>query len=200
MAPAGASGASPAAPSGPAPSVAEQTEDARNLALRILTAAPKSRAQLAEQLARRGVEESVAAPLLDRFVEVGLLDDAELAGMIVRTRFAEKRQSRRVIALELGRKGIDPETAQRALEQIDDVDESEALLALARARLRRTAGLDRDTRIRRALGALGRKGYPPGAAMQSIRAVLAEESQAQDERSDDDVPGDVTHEDWDSSV
>ena len=173
----------------PAPplSVLEQEEHARELALRILTAAPKSRAQLAQRLTAKGVEESITERLLNRFEEVGLLDDAALAAMIVRTRFAEKKQSRRAIAQELGRKGLSGPVAEVALAQLDDDDESVAALDLARVRLRRTAGLSRDVRMRRALGALGRKGYSSGVAMASIRAALAEE-----EATSDDGGADLT--------
>ena len=162
----------------PAPSLQEQEENARERALRILTAAPKSRAQLAQRLTAHGVDQAITERLLDRFEEVGLLDDAELAAMIVRTRFAEKKQSRRAIAQELNRKGISGPVAEAALSQLDDDDESRAALDLARGRLRRTVGLSPEVRIRRALGALGRKGYSPGVAMTSIRAALAEESDA----------------------
>ena len=162
----------------PALSQHEQEERARELALRILTAAPKSRAQLAQRLTANGVDESITERLLDRFEQVGLLDDAELAAMIVRTRFAEKKQSRRAIAQELKRKGISGPVAEAALDQLDDDDESRAALELARGRLRRTVGLATEVRIRRALGALGRKGYPPGVAMASIRQALAEEGDA----------------------
>ena len=165
----------------PAPPLSqqEQEEHARELALRMLTAAPKSRAQLAQRLAAKGVEDGIAGRLLDRFEQVGLLDDAELAAMIVRTRFAEKKQSRRAIAQELNRKGIRGPVAEAALDQLDDDDESQAALDLARSRLRRTVGLSREVRIRRALGALGRKGYSSGVAMASIRAALAEEGDAE---------------------
>lgn len=168
----------------PPPSLAEQEERARELALRILTAAPKSRAQLAQRLAAKGVDESITERLLDRFEQVGLLDDGELAAMIVRTRFAEKKQSRRAIAQELNRKGISGPVAEAALDQLDDEDESQAALELARGRLRRTAGLSPEVRIRRALGALGRKGYSPGIAMTSIRAALAEEGDDADREWD----------------
>ncbi|SDC70578.1 regulatory protein [Sanguibacter gelidistatuariae] len=176
----------PAPPSSPL----EQEERARNLALRMLTAAPKSRAQVEERLAAKEVDEAIICRLLDRFEQVGLLDDAELAAMIVRTRFAEKKQSRRAIAQELSRKGIPVHIAAAALDQLDDDDESAAALEIARARLRRTQGLSPDTRIRRALGALGRKGYSSGVAMASIRAALAEEGAVE---VDDDARFDAGH-------
>ncbi len=106
---------------------------------------------------------------------VGLLDDAQLAATIVRTRFSERGQTRRAIAQELRRKGIDPETADEALAQVDDRDEAGAAVEVARKKLRQTASLDRSVRVRRALGTLGRKGYSSGVAMQAIQTVLTEE-------------------------
>ena len=167
-------------PAVPELSLFEQQEEARAIVLRILAAAPKSRAQLEASLARKGIDEHVAGALLDRFEDVGLVDDEDYAARIVRTRFAERHQARRAIAHELTRKGIAPETAERALGQVDADDEAAAALDLARSRLRRTASLARDVRIRRAMGALSRKGYSPGVAMASIHEVLGEEAQVDD--------------------
>ncbi|MBT0995784.1 recombination regulator RecX [Cellulomonas sp. DKR-3] len=146
---------------------------ARAIALRQLTAAPRSRAQLAEAMARRDVPEEVADRVLDRFTEVGLIDDAEYARMVVRTRHAERGLSRRAIAMELRRKGVLEEDAAPALEQIDTDDEESAARALVRRKLRTTGGLDTATRMRRTQGALGRKGYPPGLVARLVREELA---------------------------
>jgi regulatory protein len=48
---------------------------ARAIVLRLLTGAPRSRAQLADALARKDVPEDVAARVLGRFTEVGLIDE-----------------------------------------------------------------------------------------------------------------------------
>lgn len=122
------------------------------------------------------VDESVAAALLDRFEDVGLIDDAAYARAIVRTRFAERHLARRAIAQELSRKGISAEHALEALEQIGPDDEQVAAEHLVRVRLRRTEGLPAEVRTRRALAALVRKGYAPGVALASIRAALATEA------------------------
>lgn len=149
--------------------------------LRILTAAPKSRAELAQSLARKGYPEHVVLPLLDRYEEVGLVDDAQYAEMIVRTRHAERGLSRRAISSELRRRGIAEDVSSTALEQVDDDSEADAARDLARARLRRTAGLDRDVRVRRAVGALARKGYSPGLAFEVVQRELdREEADAPD--------------------
>src|SRR6266571_7802107 len=48
---------------------------ARGLCLQLLSVAPRTRAELATALDRRGVPENVAAEVLGRFAEVGLIDD-----------------------------------------------------------------------------------------------------------------------------
>lgn len=158
---------------------------ARAIVLRRLTGSAQSRAQLADALARRDVPQDVATRVLDRFTEVGLVDDAEYARMFVRTRHAERGLSRRALGVELRRKGIDDETAGAALEGVDDDDEEHAARDLVRRRLRSTVGLDRDVRVRRTYGALARKGYPGGLVSRLVREELAAEGEA-----DDDLGGD----------
>nr|WP_146833677.1 regulatory protein RecX [Cellulomonas hominis] len=168
--------------SGAAASDAEPDPEsvARAIALRQLTAAPRSRAQLAEAMARRDVPEAVAERVLDRFTEVGLVDDAAYAEILVRSRHAERKLSRRALAQELRRKGVDHEIAREALEQVDDEDEEQAARALARKKLAATRGLDRDVRLRRAYGALGRKGYGGSLVSRVVREELAAEGAAED--------------------
>lgn len=158
---------------------------ARAIALRQLTSAPRSRSQLEEAMARRDVPEDVAARVLDRFTEVGLIDDAEYARMLVRTRHAERGLSRRAIAVELRRRGIDEETATAALEQVDADDETQAARALVRRKLTATASLDTETRLRRVMGTLGRKGYSPSLVLRLAREELAAEG---DDAGPDDDP------------
>ena len=133
----------------------DQESVARAIALRLLTSSPRSRAQLAEAMARKDVPDEVAERVLDRFTEVGLIDDAEYARMVVRTRHAERGLSRRAIAVELRRRGIDDELAGDALAQVDADDEEAAARTLVRRKLASTSGLDAQTRSRRTFAALG---------------------------------------------
>lgn len=150
---------------------------ARAVALRLLTGAPRSRAQLAEAMARRDVPEDVAERVLDRFTEVGLVDDAAYAEVLVRSRHAEKGLSRRALAMELRRRGVDPATAAEALEQVEDSDEESAARVLVRRKLASTRGLDREVRVRRTSAMLGRKGYGGGLVSRLVREELAAEGQ-----------------------
>ncbi len=158
-------------------------EVARTIALRSLDAAPRSRHQLGERLVRKGVAPEVAERVLDRFTEVGLLDDAAYARMLVSSRRASRGLAPRALALELRRAGIDPATAEAALAQLADeqVDSDEELAAqLVRRRLRSMRGLAHDVALRRLVGMLARKGYSPSFAARVAREILRTEG----------VPGD----------
>jgi regulatory protein len=146
-------------------------ERAREIALRILAGAPRSAAQLREALLAREVIEPIVDEVIARYREVGLIDDAGLAQMIARTRHLERGQSRRAIAQELRRKGFEPEDVSSALAQVSDDDERDAAQALAERRWSALAGVPRDTRVRRVVALLGRKGYAPGVAFDLVRRL-----------------------------
>lgn len=148
---------------------------ARAIALRLLTGAPRSRAQLAEAMARKDVPEPIAEQVLDRFEDVGLIDDAEYAAILVRSKHAERGLARRALAVELARKGIDPETAQSALATIDREDEDTVARELVHRRARASRGLEREKRVRRLVGMLARKGHSPSSAFRIVSDVLDEE-------------------------
>ena len=144
---------------------------ARAIALRLLTGAPRSRHQLAEALARRGVDEAVADRVLDRFVEVKLIDDAQYAQMLVRSQRESRGLARRALAQELRRRGIGDDDAAAALSAVDDEAEEASARDLLRRRMRSGPGIDPAVQARRALGMLARKGYPPGLSSRLIREM-----------------------------
>jgi hypothetical protein len=86
---------------------------AREICLRLLTDRARTRQELASALARKGVPAEAAAEVLDRFGEVGLIDDAAFAGQWVRSRTRHRGLGRRAIAVELRRKGVADESRGR---------------------------------------------------------------------------------------
>ena len=146
---------------------------ARTILLDQLTGRSRSRHELAEKLASRGVPTEVGARLLDRFEEVGLVNDAAFARAWVTGRQSAKGLARRAIAQELRRKGVDDEVAREALDELDPDDELAAARALVRKKRRTLRGVDDVTATRRLVGALARKGYPPGLAYTVVREELA---------------------------
>ncbi len=145
---------------------------ARTILLDQLTGRARSRKELADKLASKLVPDDVARRLLDRFEEVGLVDDEAFARAWIGSRQPGKGLARRALAQELRRKGIDDEVAREALDEIDPNDELEAARALVRKKLRSLRGVDEVTRTRRLAGLLARKGYPAGLAFAVVREEL----------------------------
>jgi regulatory protein len=152
---------------------ADQEAVARKILLDQLTGQARTRSELAAKLARKGVPGDLAARLLDRFEEVGLVDDEAFARSWVQSRQPGKGLARRALAQELRRKGVDDEVARVALDEVDPDDEVEAARTLVRRKLRTVARLDRDVAVRRLTGMLARKGYPAGICFRVVREELA---------------------------
>lgn len=154
---------------------ADQEEVARKILLDQLTGQARSRQQLAEKLRAKNVPEPVATRLLDRFEEVGLIDDEAFARMWVSHRGAGAHRglATRALAAELRRKGVDDEVAKAALEDVDPEEERETARRLVRGKLRSVARVDDTTATRRLVGMLARKGYGSGVAFAVVREELA---------------------------
>lgn len=147
---------------------------ARQIVLRQLALAPRSRRQLRDKLAQRGCPEDVAERVLDRMTEVGLVDDEAYAAMLVRSQQAGRGLATRALARELRTKGVDDETARAALEQVSPEHERDQAERLVAKKLRTMHGLDATVQTRRLAGMLARKGYPADLSMQVIRAAVRE--------------------------
>ncbi len=152
---------------------------ARNIALRQLSMAPKSRLQLEQKLAKRGVSDEIAKICLDRLTEVGLIDDLAYAGMFTRSRCITKKVSRSVLKMELRQKGISDEFIEITLAEISDEDELRMAGELVEKKLRSMRGLDPEVMQRRLFGLLARKGYHAGISTKVIREQLAQRQDAQ---------------------
>ncbi len=145
---------------------------ARSICLKLLTMSPKTRTQLADALAAKGIPDDAAQAVLDRYTEIGLIDDAAFAQAWVSTRQTGRGLATRALAQELQRKGIDKDIAGRALATLDPATEEEAARALVQRRLRSMRGLESQVATRRLLGMLARKGYPSEVAFRVIREEL----------------------------
>jgi regulatory protein len=145
---------------------------ARGICLRALTGTPKTRQQLADLLQKRGIPEDAAVTVLDRFTEVGLIDDAAFAQAWVSSRQAGRGLARRALSAELRAKGVEPEVAAEAVEAVGDDDERETARRLVERKVGAMRRLDRATATRRLMGMLARKGYNGGLAAAVVREAL----------------------------
>jgi regulatory protein len=160
-----------------APEAARAPEDpeayARGLVLDALARAARTRGQLAQLLARKGVEPELAEEVLERYAELGLVDDAAYAEAFTRSRHEHQGLGGRAIAFQLRRRSVPDELVREALASLDSDQELDTARRLARERQARMAGLPREVQVRRLAGFLARKGYGGEVAGRAVREALA---------------------------
>jgi regulatory protein len=153
-------------------------ELAREICLRQLAVRPRTRAELATALHRRGIAEDVIEQVLDRYDEVGIINDEAFARAWVASRHHGKGLARRALAGELRRKGVDAEAVGEALDELDPQTEEETARALVARRMRVERAAAPDAAFRRLVGMLARKGYPAGLAIRVVKDALAAEAES----------------------
>jgi regulatory protein len=166
---------------------------AREICLRLLTDRARTRQELAQALRRKGIPDDAAGTVLERFDEVGLIDDAAFAGQWVRSRHAHRGLARRAIAMELRRKGVADEVAGEALAEVDGESEERRARELVDRKLRsmKVASAEQQAVAgRRLVGMLARKGYGAGVAYRVVREALAEHGADVEELDGAEPPND----------
>lgn len=161
---------------------AEVASFAQEIVVRKLTDRAHSRADLAQTLAQKQVPAEAAEAVLAKFEAAGLINDEEFARSWVQSRQRGKGLARNLLAMELRRKGVDEEIAQRALSELDPEAERASAHRLVQRKLRTMQGLDQHVQIRRLVGLLARKGYAPQVAFDVVREELNAEVQPLDSR------------------
>ena len=148
------------------------------MCLRLLTLAPRTRAQLAEALRKRGIPDETADEVLGRFEDVGLIDDAAFARAWVESRHHSRGLAGRALSAELKQRGVAADEIRAAIdEQLGPDAEVSAARRLVDRKLASTRGLPSEQRTRRLAGMLARKGYPAGLAFRVIREALETEGE-----------------------
>ncbi len=155
---------------------ADPEQVARTIVLRRLSVSPRTRRELADDLRKRGVPDDIGDRVLNRFAELGLVDDCEYARMWVESRQRTKGSARSVLRQELRGKGVSDDDARDALAAIDDDSERDRAVTLVSGKLAGMARLDPATRQRRLVSMLMRRGYRQSVAVSVVAQVLGVES------------------------
>ena len=148
---------------------------ARAVCLRLLSVAPRTRAELASALDRKGVPANVAEEVLGRFAEVGLIDDVAFASAWVESRHYSRGLARRALAAELRQRGVGDDEVREAIGELDPQQEAATARRLVDAKLAASRGQPPRVRTRRLAGMLARKGYPAGLVFRVVREALEQE-------------------------
>jgi regulatory protein len=158
---------------GDSPGASEDpAQRAKDICLRLLEFRPRTRAELQQALARKGIDTDTVEQVLSRLDAVGLIDDKSFAEMWVRSRHTYEGLGRQAIAAELRRKGVDDTVTADALTTVDYATEEERARQLVRKKLRTLTTADPPTKVRRLVGMLARKGYTAGMSYRIVREEL----------------------------
>ena len=149
-----------------------QQRRAENVSLHALSRRGVSSHEMEKLLLSRDLDASVVADEIARLERVGLLDDTELAAMLIRSKQERKGLGRGAVTSELRARGIDPSVIDEALSDTDDDEEQERADEWARKRAGSLRGLDRETAERRLNGYLMRRGYRSEVVRRAIEKAL----------------------------
>ena len=147
----------------------EETRRAREAAYLLLSYRARSISEIKSRLIQKGFAPPLVEQVTDDLAASGLLDDAAFAEGWVRNRQQSKPRGKSLLRRELRQKGVSPETAAAALEPIQPEDEVETARMLAQRRWERDSDPDPQSKRRRIIGLLQRRGYH----WDTIREALA---------------------------
>jgi regulatory protein len=149
----------------------DQRRTAVEAALRLIALRPRSEKDLRDRLRRRGLGRPAVDAAIARMRQLGYLNDEAFARFWVESRQASTPRSRRYLLFELGRQGVERETAQGAVEVLSD---AAGAYDAARRRLRQLRDVDYVTFQRRLGGFLASRGFGYGTARTAIERCWRE--------------------------
>ena len=152
----------------------EAADAAKQVLLRRLSHAPRTRKELAKDLKDKDISDEVANVALDRFEEVGLINDQALASNYVSSRHQRKGLGKNALRQQLRAKGVSDEVALEAISQISDDQEFQAAFALACKKIRSLQRDDAKTQLRKIVSVLARKGYSSNLAFRVAKEVITD--------------------------
>lgn len=148
---------------------------AKEVALRQLDVRARSRHELESAITSRGFSTETADKVIERLVELGLVNDLAFARAFARGRFEAGGKTGSALKMDLSRKGLSSQIIAQVLSEIDVEEEYSRACALAEKKIRSLTMRDRQVIRRRIFSMLARKGYPPHVCIRVIEELLESE-------------------------
>ncbi len=156
--------------------IALQTEDACEVAMQkalfFLGFRARSTQEVRKNLEKHEIPEAVIELTIERLKENKLLNDEDFARAWVENRNTFRPRSRRVMAMELNRKGLDREIVQEVLK--DTTGEDVLAMEAARKYLRKVQALAWQEFRQKLGGFLGRRGFSYDVCAPVVRSLWNE--------------------------
>lgn len=152
---------------------ADERARAESISMRALGRKGLSRRELTDRLRENDLSPEVAEYEADRLERVGLIDDVELARVLIDRLVARKGLGRGALKAELQQRKLSAEAIEQAVAEHDaEADPAALVEQLVADRVRRMGSLDRATAERRLMSYLQRKGHGGALAQQAVRRAL----------------------------
>ncbi len=136
----------------------EELNKAVDKALAFLTSRPRSIREVRDRLKEKEIPPDTIDAVVTRLEGWGYVGDEGFARYWIENRGANQPRGKRLLRQELWRKGVERETVDQVLDELD-VDEAGGALTLARKRFNQLGGYDEQTQRRRLAAFLQRRGY-----------------------------------------
>src|SRR6478735_8809592 len=150
---------------------ANELTAAYDRALSLLAFRARSARDLQRRLEQKGVTRERAERVIAKLRDLGLVDDADFARQLTRSKLSAGA-SRRRVHQELFKRGVSREVADEAVDQVaeeDGLSDAESIERIARKKWRTLGGLDEPTRRRRLFAFLARRGFDSDDVSRVVR-------------------------------
>ncbi|HEX7974306.1 MAG TPA: RecX family transcriptional regulator [Anaerolineales bacterium] len=165
-----------------------QSEDSREVAyqqaLKFLNYRPRAEGEIRKNLKEHAISEETINEVLERLKQNGLVDDLRFAQAWIENRSELRPRSRRALAYELQRRGVDRQLAEESLESLND---EELAYQAALKQSRKLTGLDWPDFRQKMYGFLARRGFNYEVSAPVAARIWAElnENESSEESPDD---------------
>jgi len=164
-------------------------------AVGLLAASPRSARDLKRRLVLKGEPPELAEMAIQKLNELGLLNDADYARQLTRSKMSGPGHSRRRMQQELFKRGVARDVADEAIADVvsdESIDTGAIIERIARRKAQSLARLDPAARKRRLYDFLARRGYDHEDIRRAVDTVLSEslEQEGTDGADDRETPDD----------
>jgi regulatory protein len=152
-----------------------RTRSTYERALDMLEARARAVTEMRRLLIKKGEPVDEVDAAIERLRASGLLDDANFARQLARSKAVGAGASKRRIQQELSKRGVTREISDAAIDAVfveEQIDEADSIERVARKKLRTLSKLDAPTQKRRLYGFLARRGYDSDDIQRVLRVVL----------------------------
>lgn len=153
--------------------IAEEDTKHRAYALGIqyLGHRPRTHKEMAQYLARKGIDEQAAEQAIVRLTQERLVDDADYATRFAASRLRGQAKGRLLLRQELRMRGIAKETAREATDELDAEEETAVAVRAAIKKWPYIKGEPRERR-HKLMNYLLRRGFPGSAVKEAVRQAI----------------------------